>query len=202
MEQAAAHTASIPFNGSATGSQKPEKKKPSRALPTPRITFKRQLEILRVYAIASGPTSKIVNNKTVAAIVKMDSGTTTMASPFFVETGFLQRMEGGFIPAPDVVSFMRAHEWNAETASQKLAPIVASSWFGQALLPKLEFRALEEKEVIKNLADLAAATPEHAGQLRMLVDFMEKQRDSFSAREAWSKQSKDHPFLTSKRRLQ
>src|SRR5713226_1869098 len=53
--------------------------KPTKYLPTDRIAFTRQLDILRGWAAASGPNNKIVSNNDVAEIVKMQGSTVSMS---------------------------------------------------------------------------------------------------------------------------
>src|SRR5579863_8993712 len=65
--------------------------KPTKFLPTDRITFSRQLDILRAWAAASGPLGKAVANNDVADIVKMQASTVSLANAFFASVGLLTR---------------------------------------------------------------------------------------------------------------
>jgi hypothetical protein len=147
--------------------------RPERSLPTERITFKRQLDLLRAFAAASGPTGKSVTNREVAPFVKMTENTTLMANGFFLQTGLLVRSPGGLIPAPEVVSFHRAHDWNPETASHKLGPLIGRTWFAEALTPRLSLNAMEEDQAIAILAEAAGADPKYKANLRLLIDYLE-----------------------------
>src|SRR5437879_2468995 len=62
---------------------KPAGERPTKYLPTPRITFNKQLDILRAWAAASGPTGRVASNGAVAEIVKMQPSTVSLAKPFF-----------------------------------------------------------------------------------------------------------------------
>lgn len=150
-----------------------KKERPKRFLPTDRIGFLKQLDLLRAWAAASGPDNRMVTNNDVAAIVGLSASTIALANPFFADVGFLQKMDGGFVPAQDVVSFARAYEWNPETATHKLAPIVTESWFGKALSGTLAFRAMDEREAIQALADAISAGPDFEDQLRTVLSFMQ-----------------------------
>src|SRR4051794_13243797 len=87
--------------------------RPTKILPTARIAFAKQLDILRAYAAASGPGNRMVNLREVSDIVKMASGTVTIANPFFVDMKFISRTEGlGLTPSSAVMEFARAYEWN------------------------------------------------------------------------------------------
>lgn len=146
--------------------------KPTKYLPTDRITFPRQLDLLRGFAAASGATGKIVTNNEVGEIVKMTGSTVSINNAFFAQNGFLTKADGGYIPTPEVLSFLRAYEWSPDTAATKLAPIVNRTWFAEELLPKLSFGQLTTNEAIQHLADACNAGPDYRGQLRFLLEYM------------------------------
>lgn len=146
--------------------------KPTKFLPTDRITFSRQLDILRAWAAASGPLGKPVTNNDVADIVKMQASTVSMANAFFSSVGLLSRTESGYIPSQEVLAFLRNYEWSPETAPQKLAPVIAKAWFATELLSKLSFGPLTEDECIQDLADASAAGPDYRSQLRVLLEYL------------------------------
>lgn len=154
--------------------EKTRKSKPAKPLPTERLTVAKQLDILRAYAVASGPNSKAVTNDDIAGIVKIHPNTISLGNTFFYEIGFLQKGDKGYVPAPEVFEFNRAYEWNPDIASHKLSPIVSRAWFGEALLPKLSFRSsMTEEEAITTLAEAAAAGPDCRPQLRFLLDYLQ-----------------------------
>jgi len=146
--------------------------KPNKYLPTDRITFIRQLDLLRGWAAASGPNNKIVSNDEVAQIVKMATSTLSMNNAFYAQSGLLVKTDGGFIPAPEVFSFLRGYEWSPESAASKLAPVIVKTWFADALLPKLAFGPITTDEAIQRLADVCNAGPDYRGQLRFLLEYL------------------------------
>jgi hypothetical protein len=153
---------------------KAKKPKPTKFLPTDRIAFSRQLEILRAFAAVSGPNGKAVTNAEVGEVMKMEASTVSLANPFFAENGLLQRgADGGFVPAADVMAFQGAWDWNPEKAAQRLAPTLAETWFCKALTPRLGFRPLPEDEAIEVLAEACGAVPEYKAQLRTLLDYLQ-----------------------------
>jgi hypothetical protein len=155
---------------------KPEsgaKARPIKTLPTDRIKFDKQLDLLRAYAAISGPSLKSVANKDVAGVVDMVASTVSISNKFFSEMGFLlPASDGGYTPAADVVSYVRAYEWKPETAAFKLAPIILRTWFAERLVPKLRFRPMDEAEAITDLAEEAAATQFYQNQLKILLDYL------------------------------
>lgn len=146
--------------------------KPNKYLPTDRITFIRQLDLLRGWAAASGPNNKIVSNDEVAKIVKMATSTLSMNNAFYAQSGFLTKADGGYIPAQEVFSFLRNYEWSPESAFTKMAPVLSKTWFAEVLLPKLSFGVLTTDEAIQCLADACNAGPEYRSQLRFLLDYL------------------------------
>ena len=131
------------------------------------------LEILRAWGAASGPGKKPVGLRDAASLVKMAENTITLANPFFTDIGLLQRVDGGFVPSDEVLSFNHAFQWNADTASQKLAPIIEQAWFSQALLPQLGFGAVPEGEAIATLSETANASRDYIDQLGLLLQYMQ-----------------------------
>jgi hypothetical protein len=146
--------------------------KPTRTLPTDRIGFDKQLDILRAYAAASSQGSKSVTLEDLAQIMKMSPTTVTMANPFLSSVGFISRTDTGYMPAQEVLSFLRAYEWNRDTAAHKMGPIVENSWFFTTVKSRLEFGPQEEEEVIQMLGETASASQEYRKGLRTLVEYM------------------------------
>lgn len=146
--------------------------RPTKFLPSERIAFPKQLDILRGWAAASGPLRKPVTNNDVAEIVKMQPSTVSMANAFFSSIGLLLKTESGYVPSEEVTAFLRAYEWSPDTASQKLAPVISKSWFAEGLLSKLAFGPLTEDECVQHLADAAKAAPDYRVNLRILLEYL------------------------------
>lgn len=148
---------------------------PTESLPTDRISFKRQLELLRAHAAASEGGTKTVKNADVAGMVKLNASTVSLANPFFEKTGLLERINGGYLPSAEVLSYLRAYEWDPETAAHKLGPVIQVAWFGTVLLKKLAFRPMEVKEAVQELADASSSgsTKKRKNQLGVLLEYLE-----------------------------
>lgn len=151
--------------------QKP-RAKPTKAVPSDRISFQKQLDLLRAFAAVSGQSGRAVTTVEVAAVVNLKPETISTANAFFLDLGFLSRGDGGFVPGAEVISFQRAHEWNSDNAAAKLAPRVAQAWFAVSLMPRLSFRALEEDEAVEVLADVASAGPDYKTQLKLCLEYL------------------------------
>jgi hypothetical protein len=198
---------SPPTSNGENGSPKPKKAKPLKPLPPDRLVFNKQIDCLRGYAAKSGQEGKAVRLADVAEIVKMHQNTVTLVNPFFSALGLIQKGEsGGYIPAPEVLSYARTLEFNPQTAGQKLAPIISTSWFAQELMPKLAFRSMDEQEAMGDLGSVAGVGQESRSQLKVLLDYLELagliQRDGtritkVSTQSGASEPQKQGPFAPS-----
>ena len=153
--------------------QAPKKVKPTRILPTDRINPAKQLDILRAYAAASNNGTRPATVQEVADIMKMAGSTVALANAFLASVGLIQRTDAGtYTPCAEVVSFLRAYEWNPETASHKLASFLKSTWFAAALLPQLSFGVMDEDTAVAKLAESCTAGPEYRKELVSLLEFL------------------------------
>lgn len=161
--------------GAANGTgQKTEKVKPKRPLPTPRVSTTKQFEIVRSYAHLSGVEGKGVKQNELAALVGMHVNTVSFVNAFLVDTGLIVRGDGGYVPAPEVVSYTNAYDWNPETAGQRLIPLLENTWFVKELMPKLKLRqSMDEGEAILELGTAVGVGKEYTPQVTILLDYME-----------------------------
>lgn len=144
-----------------------------KILPTPRIAFGKQLDLLRAFAAASGSDKRPVGNADTAKFVGLSASTVSLANPFFADVGLIERVGGGFVPSQAVVNFAQAFEWDADGASHELGPVFEQAWFGSALLPRLGFASLSEKAALQIIDAAAEAGPKYENQLRLLLDYLE-----------------------------
>jgi len=152
-------------------------KRPEKTLPSSRIAFAKQIEILRGYASAYAPDregSRGITNAVVASLVDLNPSTISLANPFFADVGLLKRVDGGgHLPSAEVIRFQSAYAWNPETAGQELTGPLRDSWFGQALLPVLQMRPLSEQDALQRLAVAASVGKEREAQLRLVIDYLQ-----------------------------
>jgi hypothetical protein len=150
-----------------------ENRRLTKRLPSARLGFQKQMEILRAFALlSSGGTAPVHYTKVAQTVQAHESNVSTM-NPFFVENGFLVKSGNGQIPAGPVLEFARKYSWNRETAGHALQPIISATWFAEALLNRLHFRPLSEDEAIEVLAAACSAGPDVKPQLRMLIDYLD-----------------------------
>jgi hypothetical protein len=146
--------------------------KPTRALPTNRVGFTKQLDILRALAAASEPDGKAVSNIDVSKIVGLHAATVGLGNPFLLDIQAVQRTGEGLVPSQEVVAFNRAYQWSPETAAQRLAPLIARTWFAAALLPKLQFGPMIVDKAVQELAMACSAPPAYRGQVETLIEYL------------------------------
>ncbi len=114
--------------------------RPVQPLPTERVAVRKQLDLLRAYAITHQTAAQPAKYKEVAAIVKMHENTAQLVAPFFEKIGLLEKVgQQGFSPSADILAFQHAYQWNPDTAAAKLAPALAKTWFAVALTPDLTY---------------------------------------------------------------
>jgi hypothetical protein len=152
---------------------KPAIPKPTKTLPTERIGVAKQLDMLRAYAAVSNNGARPAPVNEVAAVVKTAPSSVSLVNAFLASINLITRTDAGsYIPAPEVVGFLRAYEWDKETASHKLAPVFREAWFWKSLYPRLAYGAIEEDVAISVLAEASAAAPEYKKELRTIIDFL------------------------------
>lgn len=157
---------------SRTTSSQNTKGKPNYALPTDRVGFLKQWELLRAYSALTLQGKKIVTNPEVSALVRIHPNTAILAHPFFIENGLLQKEGTGYVASPEVLAYAKAFNWNAETAPQKLAPLFRTSWFANTLLPRLAMGTLTERQAVEALAAASGAHPRFEGQLKTILAYL------------------------------
>jgi hypothetical protein len=149
------------------------KSKPIKMLPSTRISVPKQLDILRAYAAASSKGAKPATTEEAAEIVRMAPTTVIMANAFLCSVGLLKRSgTGSYLPSTEVVDFLGAWDWDQKTASYKLAPCLRRTWFAEALLPRISYGAIDEKDAVTVLAEAAKAAPDKEKELRALIEFL------------------------------
>lgn len=143
-----------------------------KSLPTDRVAFQKQMDILRAIVVASGHDRNPVSNDAVAKVINIHANSISNCNPFFLESGLLTRHKMQNIPCDEVFAYAERHEWDSDKAAHKLAPVLRKAWFCSALVPKLSFRPLPVEEAIGFLAEESGATKGHKDQLLMIIEYM------------------------------
>jgi len=151
-----------------------EKKPPQKPLPTNRIAFPKQLELLRAFAAASGDERKAVTLKDVSEIVKIAADTISVANRFFLPVGLVSK--GGdqrFTPCEAIRAYALSVTWSDPSAAHKLAPQLMRGWYWPVLEPFLRMGTLQEGEAINKLAIASVAGPSYQPQLMLILSYLD-----------------------------
>src|SRR5206468_2208172 len=97
----------VPIRDEQPSETRSGKRRPGRSIPTDRMTFRKQVDSGRTFAIVHETTGSPVTNAEVAPLVKISEATITLTNPFFVQSGLLTRTKEGFIPSQELVAFKR-----------------------------------------------------------------------------------------------
>lgn len=148
--------------------------KPIKPLPTGRLVFPKQVSTLRAYVKASIHAHKnAVSIADVAPIAECSSNTVSLCNPFWADIGLLNRDGHKYVPTDVVFDFDTLADHGDEFAGHKLAPVMESSWFAKALLPRLSLRKITIDEAIQALAlECKSPSKEFAPQISMLLDYL------------------------------
>lgn len=180
VEGAQASTAAQP-NGASEKTPTPLKsamapaRKPTRQFPTTRIALAKQLDLLRAFDAASGPSLTPTTLAKVSQLIGMTVSTISLANPFFVNIGLLRKIDSTkFASTPEVHEYTIAYEWNRETAAHKLAPTFRNSWFWHALETQIKFKgAMQEHEASAMLAQASDASQDYKPQIMWCIQYLE-----------------------------
>ncbi len=159
----------------ANETAKPKRSTPHKILPTERLSPEKWQAALRAYAVVfESNGGKPVTNNDAGAIIGMAGNTIVMTNAFFCDLKLLarQKEEQSFIPSSEVLAYHKAYEWDPSTAGEKLRPAFERMWFSETLVPRLKFRAYEEKEALTALADACGAAKEYQPRLLVLLELM------------------------------
>lgn len=159
--------------GDVQSDSKAARLKPLKSLPTERISFEKQLFILRAFAKASGSDRVGVSNSDVARYAEIGAASISLGNAFWTESGLLVRDGNKMRPVEAVFNFDQASEWTPEQAATKLAEPLAASWFGKAMLTKLAMKPCSINEALIFLAQECRASTDYKPQLKTLLDYLQ-----------------------------
>ena len=155
---------------------KRERSSLTKILPTDRISFDRQVEILKAFSACyeSNGGKPVTPDQAGDALTPKFSGSTIgVAVPFFVDAGLLTRADTGFAPIRELVEYNRAFDFSPAEAKRKIRPVVESAWFSKLLGPRLRLAPQNFEDCVGVLAIEATAEKEHLERVRPLIKFLE-----------------------------
>lgn len=152
------------------------KARPERPIPTDRLKFDNQVEVLKQVASMSGNNRKGVDAETMSAAINLRGGTGGLNSRFFRASGWFEAVGRGEYTASDGLLQYWRHinvdpdDHQAATAGMRSE--VKRSWFWDVVGPMLENgHPVREKAILLQLATSANAT-DHRAQLETIVDWL------------------------------
>ena len=147
----------------------------ARILPTDRLAFDKQKELLRAFAAeyAANGGQPVTNDKA-GEIIGLSGSTISQTNGFFCDVGLLVRSDqGGFVPSNELVEYNNACQWDESEARLKLRPIFERTWFYRCLIPRLHLSPQSKTICLSVLASESKAQPEHNERLLNLISFLE-----------------------------
>src|SRR5579872_3995137 len=147
----------------------------SKVLPTDRLSFEKQREVLRAFAAeyAANQNQPVTTDKA-GLIVTLSGSTVSQAVAFFCDIGILARAEkGGFIPSAELVEYNNSCQWDEAEAKTRLRPIFERTWFYRCLVPRLQLASQSQTTCLAILSSESKATQEHQERLIYLLNFLE-----------------------------
>ena len=163
-------------NGEDTGvitDTKADRPKPTKSLPTERVSMEKQWLILRAVAKASLAIDRgSVSNADVARYASVNPNTVSNCNGFWIDAGIVTRDGNKIRPVDAVFEFDQAAEWNPETAPTKLGGVLAASWFGKAILTKLAIKPTTMSDAVAFLAQECRASTEYKDQLEAVMEYL------------------------------
>jgi hypothetical protein len=155
---------------------KREKSTLVKVLPTDRIAFDRQVDILRAYAACyESNGGKPVSNEEAGDTLtpKFSAATLGVAVPFFTDIGLITRSEGKFVPSSELLAYNQAVVFSVAEAKRKIRPIIENAWFCRLLAPRLRLASQSFNDCVGILAVESKAGPEHRERIEPLIKFLE-----------------------------
>lgn len=144
----------------------------SKILPTSRLTFQKQVDIIRAYGAAYDAGNGPVGIEDITGYVNMAASTVSQTNAFLTDVGLVRKDGRRFVPSPEVQAMNRLYDVSRDKAHAKLAPLFEKAWFGAMVMPKLRFRAMAEEDLVHELFEAATAETSHLSQVRMLIDYL------------------------------
>ena len=148
--------------------------KPTKSLPTERLTREKQFHILRGVVKASLAADRgAVTNNDVSRYADVAASSVSLCNAFWTDVGFVIREGIKVRPVEALFEYDQAAEWTPDTAATKLAPLLAASWCGKAMLTKLAIKPTNINDALVFLAQECGASTDYKPQLMLVLDYLQ-----------------------------
>lgn len=154
-----------------------QKQRAEKALPTDRLSFDKQVEVLSAIAQFSGPHKKPVTAEDLSTAIGLKGLTGGLSNRFFYESGLIDRTGRGEYVATDALLGYHQHITydpdDADGARANLRPAIKGSWYwAEVIEPMLHSGGLRQHMLLVALGKAAGATS-HKPQLEMIISWLE-----------------------------
>lgn len=173
--------APVPSSGgvnppSAGSGAKAQKSRADRSLPTDRLSFDKQVEVLRVIAQVSGQARRPVTAEDLSAAIGLKGNTGGLSNKFFRDSGWVESAGRGMYAATaPLVEYHRHLNVDPQDvlgARRHLADAAQASWYWQTLEPMLDESGARQTLVLHALSKAAGAY-DHTPQLLLVLAWLE-----------------------------
>jgi hypothetical protein len=168
-----------PQTGKAPEVEQKDKRERSslcKVLPTDRIAFDRQIEILRAYAACyESNGGKPVSNAQAGDTLtpKFSASTIGIAVPFFTDIALISKVGTDFVPSPELQAYNQALALSPPEAKRKIRPLLENTWFCRLLAPRLRLSQQTVADCVGLLAVESKAEKDHLPRVEPLIKFLE-----------------------------
>jgi hypothetical protein len=146
-------------------------------LPFYKLSFKKHLEIIKVFVELSKGGEKPVCWRDFKGLVGTDPHHISANMKFFESIGLIRAVEKGagkYYPTEEAVKFSKALVWNEEEAKNILRELVINSWFWQSVKQLLNVRngKCSKDDLIRKLGVDSGASEKHLPSLNILIEYL------------------------------
>ncbi|MEU1679276.1 hypothetical protein ABZ422_09340 [Micromonospora zamorensis] len=149
----------------------------TKSLPTDRMKFEAQVELLQRFGRLSGSQKRAVTSEEVAKAQGVMPNTASLNNGFFVDAGWLQRSGRGKYTASDaLLAYTQRVQFdaaNAHSAAALLAEEMKKSWYWQVLSDQVSGGGLLRTEAMVLLSTAAGAGQEYKVQLENVLQWLQ-----------------------------
>ena len=158
------------------GGAKNQKQRSDRSLPTDRLSFDKQVEVLRAIAQMSGNGRRPVTAEDLSAAIGLRGNTGGLSNKFFRDSGWVESAGRGMYAATEALLEYHRHlnvdAQDVAGARRNLAFVAESSWYWQAVEPMLDEGGARQTMILHALSKSAGAF-EHTQQLMSILGWLE-----------------------------
>jgi hypothetical protein len=165
-----------PFEPPAASQRSVSRPRASKSLPTDRLKFEAQVELLGRFARLSGHGKRAVTSEEVAQAHGVSPNTASLNNGFYVESGWLERTgRGRYVATDALLEYSRRVQFdpsNAAKAAGLLAAPARNSWYWRALEAQLQHGHLPRPEALVILSSEADAVNDYRPQLENILEWL------------------------------